>query len=510
MAQDSLRRIALLAALAAFGVACELAAASSPWWAALDLAVGCTAAAGAAVLLGRATPATVLAVAFTVLWFSGTLVDTLALAYRGPLLNLLLLAATSRRFAAVAVAGWIASLLPFSIASPATSVVAALGGLLLLRQARLTRAGARGAVRAVGFAALVLAIVWGVAAVASGHGGLLLAVNDVVVAGALVVAVAAAGGVFAREAERALVVDLGQSARPGLPLTTRLSHALADPGLEIRYFVPDLGWVDERGQEALPPDESSRRTRVAAPGGGEVVLVHGPEATGDSRLARSAAAAAALSLETARLDAEVRLRARDVDVSRRRLLVAVDDERRALEQRLAERVLVRLRRVDRLLARRPLESQRQELWAAQAELVALGRGLYPPALARADLQEALRELASRADVPVSVDIDGDLGALPESHRAAVWFICSEALTNVSRHAGATTAAIHLHVVNGRLELEIVDDGVGGAMTERGLRGLADRVEALGGTFELSSPQGGPTSVRSSLSADGASRLRPHE
>jgi hypothetical protein len=138
-----------------------------------------------------------------------------------------------------------------------------------------TSADARGAVFAVGSASLILAIVWGVATVASSHGGLLLVVNDAAVAGALIIALAAAGGVFAREAERALVVDLGQSARPGLPVTTRLSRALADPDLEVRYFVPDVGWVDERGQEAAPPDESSRRTCVAAPGGGEVVLIHG-------------------------------------------------------------------------------------------------------------------------------------------------------------------------------------------------------------------------------------------
>jgi signal transduction histidine kinase len=72
------------------------------------------------------------------------------------------------------------------------------------------------------------------------------------------------------------------------------------------------------------------------------------------------------------------------------------------------------------------------------------------------------------------------------------------LTNVARHADATTAAIRLHVVDTQLELEISDDGVGGATMKRGLRGLADRVEALGGMFELSSPPGGPTRVRAVL------------
>jgi hypothetical protein len=163
-----------------------------------------------------------------------------------------------------------------------------------------------------------------------------------------------------------------------------------------------LGWVDERGHEVAAPPESRRLTRAAAPGGGEVVLVHGQDATADSQLAQSAAAAAALSLEAARLDAEVRLHARYVDTSRRRLLTAVDDERRLLEQRLSESVLVRLRQVDRLLSGRPFEQERRELWVAVDELVALGRGLYPPSLARSDLTRALREIAARcrrADEP---------------------------------------------------------------------------------------------------------------
>ena len=205
-----------------------------------------------------------------------------------------------------------------------------------------------------------------------------------------------------------------------------------------------------------------------------------------------------MSLEAARLDAEVRRHAEEVVRSRRRLLEAADAERRALEQRLSERVLTRLGRVDRLLARRVYEPQRRELWAATSELLALARGLYPPAVDRADLRGALAELVARFELPVRVEIDGNPELLPESHRAAVWFTCSESLTNVGRHAGATSVDIRLRLDDERLDLEIADDGVGGAALERGLRGLADRIEALGGTFVLSSPPGGPTVVRAVL------------
>ena len=89
----------------------------------------------------------------------------------------------------------------------------------------------------------------------------------------------------------------------------------------------------------------------------------------------------------------------------------------------------------------------------------------------------------------------DLRALPETHRAAVWFMCSEALANIARHAEASRAAIVVAHADDVLELEIGDDGRGGATLTRGLRGLADRVDALGGVLALNSPPGGPTVLR---------------
>ena len=510
MAEDPLKRLTAFVLVAGFGLGCELAAHSTFWWGLLDLTVGCGAAAGAVRLTGRAR---VLTLAFAVLWFGGTLDEAgsgllggvgsvLLLAYRGPLLQLLLAVGSrgrSTRFSiGVAAAGWLAALLPFAVASPLTPVLAAtVGGLLLLR-ASAGSSDARPAVRAAAAAAFALALLWGVAAAGERHGRVLLGLGDVAVGTAIAIALASASGFWAREAERALVIKLGAARRPGLPLTTRLARALADPELEVRYLVPDVGWVNERGDVVAPPVGERRCTRVAAPGGGEVVLVHGSDATADSTLARAAAAAAGLSLESARLDAEVRVQARDVDESRRRLLHAADDERRALEQRLSDRVLVRLRRVDRLLSGRGREAERRELWTALDELVALGRGLYPPSLAQTDLAGALREIATRAGLPVSLEIDGDPEALPEAERAAMWFVCSEALANVSRHAGAGAVRVLVRVSGDLAELEVEDDGCGGATLERGLRGLADRVEALGGRFSLSSPPGGPTIVRAVL------------
>jgi hypothetical protein len=495
VAEDSLTRGVAFAGVAALGVCAEVASGASFGWATLDLAVGLGAAAGGVGIRGLPAADRALALAFAVLWFFGTLeAGVFVLAYRAPLVQLLYRLGTTRT-TVVVLAVWLVALLPFGAASPLSTALAAVVLVSLVRAAPRAMEGARQALRAAAVATAFLVLVWGIAAADLADGVVLLAIGDLAVLGAMTVALSAAAGSWAREAGRALAIELGPTRRPGLPVTSRLARALADPELEVRYRVPGVGWVNERGREVPEPDGARRITRVPTPAGGEVVLRHGPGAPEDAALSRAAAAAAALSLEAARLDAEVRLRADEVIKSRRRLLEAADAERRALEQRLSERVLTRLRRVDRLLARRVYEPQRLELWAATSELRALARGLYPPVVARDDLRGALADLASRFELPVQVEIEGNPGVLAESHRAAVWFTCSEALTNVARHARATSVDIHLRVDDERLELEIADDGVGGAILERGLRGLSDRVEALGGTFALSSPQGGPTIVR---------------
>ena len=194
-------------------------------------------------------------------------------------------------------------------------------------------------------------------------------------------------------------------------------------------------------------------------------------------------------------------RAADVRASRRRLLTAADAERRALEQRLSDGPLAGLRRVDRLLDGSPgtLRGElRDELRAATADLCDLGRGLYPPALTRADLAGALDEMARRSPVPTTIRITGDLHTLTDELRATTWFVCSEALANVARHARASHATVFVQVKSTNPAHRDPDDGHGRATPARGLRGLADRIEALTGTFTVNSPAGGPTTIRACL------------
>jgi len=141
----------------------------------------------------------------------------------------------------------------------------------------------------------------------------------------------------------------------------------------------------------------------------------------------------------------------------------------------------------------------EELQAALAELRELARGLHPVVLTERGLVAALQSLAAQAPVLVILDAEFD-GRLPPAHEAALYFVTAEALTNVAKYANASTAVVTLQVDDGWAEITIADDGVGGARTEggSGLRGLRDRVEALGGRLTLASPAAKGTTLRARI------------
>jgi signal transduction histidine kinase len=137
----------------------------------------------------------------------------------------------------------------------------------------------------------------------------------------------------------------------------------------------------------------------------------------------------------------------------------------------------------------------EEAKAALSELRGLVRGIHPAILADRGLDAALSAVVARSTVPVTLSVD-----VPERPSAATestaYFVVSEALTNVAKHAGATRAAVNIARQGDRLIVEVTDDGAGGADPSRGtgLSGLADRVAALGGRMNVLSPAGGPTTV----------------
>jgi len=200
--------------------------------------------------------------------------------------------------------------------------------------------------------------------------------------------------------------------------------------------------------------------------------------------------------------------------SRKRLVEAAQTERRRLERNLhdgAQQRLVALsltlrvaeRQVERdpAAARETLARAGTELSEALAELRELARGLHPAVLTDHGLGPAIAALANRAPLPVEVAVE--LEQRPsEPIEAAAYFVVSEALTNVARYAFARTASVQVTRADDRVVVEVADDGDGGAdpAMGSGLRGLIDRVEALGGRLEVSSALGRGTTIRAELPA----------
>ena len=189
--------------------------------------------------------------------------------------------------------------------------------------------------------------------------------------------------------------------------------------------------------------------------------------------------------------------------SRARLVAAADSERRRLERNLHDgaqqrlvALAIALREVEAELdrdlesARRVLAVAREELALALGDLRELARGIHPAVLSDRGLGPALDTLAARTPLPVEV-VAVPEARLPEAVEAAAYFLVAEALTNVVKHAHATCAMVEIARADGRARIRVRDDGVGGAAVEEGsgLRGLADRLEALGGTLQVDSREG---------------------
>ena len=159
--------------------------------------------------------------------------------------------------------------------------------------------------------------------------------------------------------------------------------------------------------------------------------------------------------------------------------------------------------------REALQRLRAELSESLEELRAVSRGIYPAVLTGHGLSVALQSLVARAPCPL--DLDVALGErLPEPLEVAAYYIVSESLTNIGKHSRATHATVRVAMTGDNLLVDVSDNGVGGADTENGtgLRGLADRVEALGGTLAISTPSTGGTRITARIPAHTGQAARP--
>jgi signal transduction histidine kinase len=295
---------------------------------------------------------------------------------------------------------------------------------------------------------------------------------------------------------------------------------------------------------AWPADAAKRRPNTLA-GGDElptfddatraVAVRHGDELFGaltlakppnepltptEDKLLQDLASQAGLVLRNVRLTAELQANVDDLRASRRRLVGAQDEQRRKIERNLhdgAQQQLVALTVQLGLLERFAEDPERVRQMATKLQgglrdalddLRDLARGIYPPLLADKGLAVALEAQGRKSAVPTTVEPDG-IGRYPREVEAAVYFCALEAMQNVAKYAEARSATVRLAERDGRLVFEIEDDGRGFDADETtygtGVQGMADRLDAIGGTLDIRSAPGEGTSVRGEIMVAGDTR-----
>jgi signal transduction histidine kinase len=312
-----------------------------------------------------------------------------------------------------------------------------------------------------------------------------------------------------------------------------LREILGDPTLEVYW------WDWER--ECYVGVDGSLCAPVARPGGVVTpieyetrrigALVHDAGLCEVPEFTEAFVPMIRIAMERDRLHRDLVTKLDQLQASRRRMVSTADAERRRLERNLHDGAQQRL--TSALLMLRALEAELagdrgltalvqrtlDELQGAIDDLREIARGLHPPLLAREGLETALRAGAARASVPVELDLRIPV-RLPEPVEAAAYYVAAEAVTNTVKHARASQAWLSAVHAGPALTVVVRDDGVGGACVEcgteeaTGLGGLTDRVEALGGTLVVVSPDGGGTTLTATFPIPerglGAAGPRPGE
>jgi len=309
-----------------------------------------------------------------------------------------------------------------------------------------------------------------------------------------------------------LLVEL--RADPAPDLRDALARALRDPSLTLAYWLPKYGrWAGEDGRPVVVPAAGPRRATTLIDRDGEHVaaLLYDRSLQDERELIGALSAAADFALENGRLQAELQARLKELHGSRARVLEAGQRERQRLERNLhdgAQQRLVALRLELAVLgsqlggdpaARTQVDRMSQEVAVSLDELRDLARGLHPAVLTGHGLAVALESLTARAPVPVQLRMEF-ADRMPEAVEVTAYYVVSESLANAGKHAAASSVSVDVADGDGVLVVQVTDDGVGGADTEKGtgLRGLADRVEALDGRLRVWTPLGGGTRVRAEI------------
>jgi signal transduction histidine kinase len=470
-----------------------------------DLAVGLVCVAGGLVAWSRHRGLGTLLALTGFAWFAGNLLPLALFWHRGPLVHAMLAypgwrprtrlgwVTVGLGYLAAATAAWRVDLVAVTLAVTVVTVVA------------LDHAHRAGPARRYSRVALIASGILAAAVIAGAAARLVVPAGNAVVALLLayevaVIAVAVRLAVTPRPASGPevtdLVIELGGT--PSDALRDALARALGDRRLRVGYWSPEAGgYLDARGGPVpVPaPDAPVAGTSIDRDGEPFAIVVHDRAVLDDPALVAAVTAATRLNSSHASLRAEVRGLVVQEEASRRRLLIAGDEARRALERRLHDGPLRRLDRLHETFAatagsRPGPHTQRAvaQLSGTLDELRDLARGLFPRVLAEG-LATALAGLAGRTPVPVRLSVPDD--RFPDDVEVTAWYVCAEAVANAVKHATPASIAIDVERRDGRLAIRVSDDGCGGADPAHGtgLRGLADRVEALGGRLVVESTAG---------------------
>ena len=323
-------------------------------------------------------------------------------------------------------------------------------------------------------------------------------------------------GGFARTGE---VEELGAwlgTAGGGRPaLVDALARTLGDDSLQVVFWAPDRQmYLDEQGVPAELPEVGSERATVEIDVDGRRVgaIIYDATLIADPELVRTAGRVIAIEVDRMRLTAELLASQDALRQSRARIVEAGDRERRRIAQDLHDGLQVRLvllaldaqRLAEDTSAsgatREASTSLRAGIDAAAAELRQLVHAVMPALLIERGLSAAAEDLCDRMPVPTRLDLHLDDGALPGAVESTAYFVVAEGLANALKHSRAREFNVRLAQDGGTLVVEVSDDGVGGASAGlgAGLRGLADRVDVLGGRLRIDSPQGQGTHLVAEL------------
>jgi signal transduction histidine kinase len=276
-----------------------------------------------------------------------------------------------------------------------------------------------------------------------------------------------------RPAASELVVELRTEGATSM--RERLARALGDPTLDVAYRLDDGRYVDSSGRPFELQQGPDRAVTLVTAGGEEVAaLLHDPALLDEPALVESVRATAGLVLENERLAADVRAQLAEVRASRARIVAATDAERRRIERNLHD--------------------------GAQQRLVTLSLtlGLAASRAAGAAESAALSRAQDELETPLAVTVEGSAGdRLPDEVELAAYFLVSEGLTNVVKHASASHAIVRLSRERAILRVAVTDDGAGGARAsaDSGLAGLRDRLDALDAALAVESEPGRGTMLK---------------